>query len=414
MSNRRFFVLSIISFTVLRILWFISLRTLPHVDFAAFDYIAELLSRYSPIYEPLPKSLLLPAWGYPLFLGVWYSLVGHSLFAGKLFNLFLGMACVPLIYAVSRQIGGTLTARVTTILFILWPTQIMMSSVLASEHLAVFLIMVAFFFLLKETQKHHWRNLGVSAIFLALAYIVRHVFIAALPAAVVLLIISDNASKISKMKTASVLMICFTGVYALYLGGMTTVYHVTPLSQGLFNLLVGTSVASKGHWNKEDAEMYLSFPTFREANSYAKKEILRRITSNPAGIVKLMGQKSILTWWNGTYGFYWSTLKVSENPLTSKILSYRLFFEGIAHYFHLLILLFATMGYLALYSDIKVLKYSPIFFMLVFGTGLHMILETQYRYNYVMIPFLSIIAAKGICSVYRPVYTGNLQHLDHR
>lgn len=409
MNNRWFLVLSIVIFAVLRILWLVSLRTLPHVDFATFDYIAVLLSKYRPIQEDLSMYFLLPAWGYPFFLGIWYSLVGHTLVAGKLFNLLLGIASVPLIYKVSKQIAGTLTARMTTILFVLWPTQMMMSTVLASEHLAIFLIMIAFSFLVKETEKHQMRNVVFSAIFLALAYIVRHASVAVLPAAILLFLISGDSSKILRLKTVSVLTIGFVAVYAFYLAGMTLVYHVTPLSQGLFNLLVGTNVASKGHWNMEDQEKYFSYPTFAEANDYAKKEILRRVTSNPGEIVKLMGYKSILTWWNGTYGFYWSTLKVADDPLTSEIISNKLLFEGIAHYFHLLILLFCTVGYLSLFSDIDILKYSPILLVLFFGTGFHMILETQYRYNYVMIPFLLIIAAKGICSIYIPAPPRSVQ-----
>ncbi|GKT11006.1 glycosyltransferase family 39 protein [Desulforhabdus sp. TSK] len=302
LNDRQFLLLSTVIFAVLRILWLLSLRTVPDIDFATFDYIAVLLSKYRPIHEPLSMYFLLPAWGYPLFLGVWYSLVGHTLFAGKLFNLLLGIASVPLIYIVSRQIAGTLIARMTTILFVLWPTQIMMSSVLASEHLAIFLIMVAFCFLLKETEKHHWRNIAVSAIFLALAYTVRHASIAVLPAAILFLLISSKSAKIPRLKTASALTVSFLAVYALYLAGMTLVYHVTPLGQGLFNLLVGTNVAAKGHWNMEDQEKYFSYGTFPEANVYAKKEVLRRVVSDPGGIVQLMGQKSILTWWNITGG----------------------------------------------------------------------------------------------------------------
>lgn len=399
LNDRQFLLLSTVIFAVLRILWLLSLRTVPDIDFATFDYIAALLSKYRPIHEPLSMYFLLPAWGYPLFLGVWYSLVGQTLFAGKLFNLLLGIASVPLIYIVSRQIAGTLIARMTTILFVLWPTQIMMSSVLASEHLAIFFIMLAFCFLLKETEKHHWRNIAVSAIFLALAYTVRHASIAVLPAAILFLLISSKSAKIPRLKTASALTVSFLAVYALYLAGMTLVYHVTPLGQGLFNLLVGTNVAAKGHWNMEDQEKYFSYGTFPEANVYAKKEVLRRVVSDPGGIVQLMGQKSILTWWNGTYGFYWSTLKVADHhPLTAKILDNKLIFEGIAHYFHLLVLLSCTVGYLSLYSDVNILKYLPIFLVLLCGTGLHMIVETQYRYNYVMIPFLLVIAARGICN----------------
>ncbi|GKT10715.1 hypothetical protein DSTSK_40200 [Desulforhabdus sp. TSK] len=87
-----------------------------------------------------------------------------------------------------------------------------------------------------------------------------------------------------------------------------------------------------------------------------------------------------------------------HHPLTAKIIANKLIFEGIAHYFHLLVLLSCTVGYLSLYSDVNILKYLPIFLVLLCGTGLHMIVETQYRYNYVMIPFLLVIAARGICN----------------
>lgn len=399
LDEKRFVVLCITAFIMTRIVWLISVRSIPHADFATFDFLASLLSRYEPINQPLPRQVLVPAGGYPLFLGVWYSLVGHSLFTGKLFNLLLGAASVPLIYKLAGQISTPLVARITAILFVLWPTQIMMSGVLASEHLAVFLALVAFYFLLKEAANHRLRNVVFCAVFLGLAFIVRYALISALAASIFFLVLSGSTSKILKLKIVSGLTASFLAVYALYLLAMTMVYHITPLSQGMFNLLVGTNVSAAGHWNKEDAEKYFSYPTFVQANEYARQEVFQRITSNPKEALKLMAYKSVLTWADGTYGYYCSTLKLADNRLTSRIVSHEGFLGGVSQYFHLLIILLSAIGCLKLFYDRDILKYSPILLLVLSGTGLHSILETQGRYSYVMFIFLLIIAAKGICSL---------------
>jgi hypothetical protein len=158
-------------------------------------------------------------------------------------------------------------------------------------------------------------------------------------------------------------------------------------------------VSAAGHWNKEDAEKYFSYPTFVQANEYARQEVFQRITSNPKEAIKLMAYKSVLTWADGTYGYYCSTLKLADNRLTSRIVSHEGFLGGVAQYFHLLILLLSAFGCLKLFYDRDILKYSPILLLVLFGTGLHSILETQGRYSYVMFIFLLIIASKGICSL---------------
>jgi 4-amino-4-deoxy-L-arabinose transferase-like glycosyltransferase len=399
MNEKLFLGLCVAIFIMLRIIWLVSVRSIPAADFATFDLLASMLSNYEPIDQPIAMQVLLPAWGYPLFLAGWYSLVGQSVFTGKLFNLLLGTASVPLIYILSRQIAGCLVARIATILFVFWPTQIMMTGVLASEHLAVFLAMVAFYFFFEEMKKHRWRNVLLGAVFLSLAFIVRHTLIAVLFASIFLLLFSNNTSKILKLKTVSALMISFLAVYAAYLLAMTMVYHVTPLSQGMFNLLVGTNIASGGHWNKEDAEKYFSHSTFIEANDYAQREVYKRIASNPKGIIKLMLHKSVLTWADGTYGFFCCTLKLDNNRLTANIVSHQGFLGGIAHYFHLMILLLCAAGCLKPFDHSDIMRYSAILFVILFGTALHSIFETQGRYSYVMFLFVLIIAAKGVCSL---------------
>ncbi|MBC8170478.1 MAG: hypothetical protein H7X77_02360 [Anaerolineae bacterium] len=72
---------------------------------------------------------------YPLVLRGVYALFGTELLTGLLFNIFLGLIALWLLYWLGQVIGGQKLARGLAVLFLLWITQLAYTAILASEQL---------------------------------------------------------------------------------------------------------------------------------------------------------------------------------------------------------------------------------------------------------------------------------------
>jgi hypothetical protein len=379
-------------FLVSRLVWIQIVPTQPVSDFLSYDTLAKSYAFSDPPVSGMHWQFQAYSQGYPLLLGGLYRLFGASLNLAKVFNLFLGAASLLVFYFLGRRYGER-TARAATLLFLLWPAQLTMSSVLASEHLALLLFLgaLAFLFPVVEAERG-WKAALAGGGLLALAYLVRGPLGLALAAALVLILGAQPLR--SGLPRAGGLLAGFVGTLCLAVVGMKLAFGIAPLGQGFSTLLSGTNFASQGAWNLKDGLAYLAHPSRQEADRYALDTALQRIRSNPRRFAKLVLLKLPRTWQDESYGLAWSTEGLEDFPFREKLLVSRKTFLAGAQSYHLIVLVLALAGTAQAALSGRTSPSQRLVFLLFLGAALfHSLFEAQGRYNYWLMPLLILQAA---------------------
>jgi len=93
--------------------------------------------------------------GFPLFLAVWFAIFGSKPWVPLLVNLFLFGGTLAVVERLARRMGGTSASRLATLLFVPWPTMIMIASFSGKELLVVpllCLVLLTFSYSLQSTS----------------------------------------------------------------------------------------------------------------------------------------------------------------------------------------------------------------------------------------------------------------------
>ena len=137
--------------TALRLAWVIRSKTFPveGIDTLFYDERAQRLAAgfgysYQVGTEGIPTGLFPP--GYPFALAGWYKLFGTSLEAAQLFNVVISVVLVLAIYLLGRLALGRTEAIVGSLLWAVFPSQILWTSLLMPELLFALAITLSMVF----------------------------------------------------------------------------------------------------------------------------------------------------------------------------------------------------------------------------------------------------------------------------
>lgn len=394
-SERVFLSVVIGLFLVSRLWWILSVPTLPYSDFNSYNLFAELLRQLEPIENlwKISRNLSVQPWGYPIALAIVYSIFGNALIVGKLLNVVAGVVSLWLVYKLTNQLSSPSVARAAAILFLLWPAQLMLTSVLASEHLGLMFVLASFLFLLRRLEREGtaWKDVVLAGSLLAIASTMRATLIVALAAALIVLLLARYKPK-KKLVTSALFLVSFLAAYGIYLGVTTLIYKVSPIPRPGFALLVGTNSDSNGIYNESDARIAREHGTVDEVDRLCRDAALQRIKDAPLRFITLMFRKVPVTWADDAYGAYYSTELL---PASSGAKSNLPFYSAASQFFHILVLLLGVVGCFKVTRHRYEAGLALILMFVLGGTLLHSILETQARYHYVLAPALLIFAAVG-------------------
>jgi len=392
--QERWFLIGIISiFIITRTAWVYFVPTQPFSDFSTYFYLAGLFSKGAPVLNKLPTTILLSSLGYPLILGFIFFIFGKSILVAKIFNIILGAATLIVIYKFCRRLGGESLAQKAATLFILWPTQIVMTSVLASEHLAMFLVFLAFELTAELYNRINLKYAILTGIVLGIVFIVRSPAISAIVAILLVLFTSKGAYKNGIILISTIIIVYLTCAFSVQV-----IYKLKIPSQLYFNTLIGTNIEANGAWNEADANKFTSFATIADANKFAMNETFRRIKNDPIGIVGLMFRKVFYTWSDETNAIYWSTTHLDstcQNCWNDNIANLS---NIIVESYHIFALGLISISFIIILININLWKHDfwILLIYLILGTAIHMISEAQPRYHYIMEPVLFIIGPYGL------------------
>lgn len=396
-----------------RLLWIYYVQTQPYSDFLHMhDYGVSVshgdFKGFVDFYAAFPFKI-----GFGMILGGLYHIFGPGILVAKLFNVFLSVLLVFIIYKGGKMLYGIKAGRISGLLAALWPADIMYGSVIASEHLFLVLFTGALLLSLGFLKKYTYKNYKISngnlliisiGLLTAAAQLIRPMAMLVLPVFTVFVLIykryrANTVESITLNFKSIILMVtCYVVAINLINQPLQTLSGVdASRSDAGFNLMIGTNFKSNGMYNNEDFSIIEknNFDIDKIHNE-AKQIAFERITNNPEKLPRLFLKKFEILWGNENYGYYWSTISSGSSPAEAKIKSYPRLFYGASQGFYILILMMSIGT--CLYS-LREKQYDSLIILMVFG-GIflsYMLLEVQSRYHLPVMPLL-IIFSTGFLS----------------
>ena len=150
----------VVAFLV-RLAWVLFSPALPVSDFETFHGLA---MRMADAFRPP---------GYPTFLAVIYWVTNKSLLAAKLANAILATITCWLTYSLARRVFNERVALTAALIVAFFPSQILYTSLLATENLFTPLLLASTLFFLSFLQENRRIHLVAAGILLGLSSLVR-------------------------------------------------------------------------------------------------------------------------------------------------------------------------------------------------------------------------------------------------
>lgn len=373
-------------------------------------------------YALFPEKL-----GFPMLI-LWptFAIFGASVRNALYANLVCSVISIFLAGHIARRIAGRTGALVAVALMSLWPSHILFSNMVATEPSFTMLILLAADMMTSILDRRKGslydaapsRMLGVMAllgIVLAIAGAIRPMAVILLAAycVVQLCVTGDPMNEIrvegARYATSQPLvcivlvLVCYFVTGSVINRAISDIIGEQPAS-GLYasgyNLMVGLNTQSNGLWNETDSEFfaqaYDATKSATAAHQACMEVAAQRIQSEPENVLNLMVYKFRDLWRTDDFGIDWNLLWTEQQgTLTPELRSLLESIRPIGRVMYMAVLLFAALGAMEAWRRRLAPNAMILICMLFFlGTALsHMLLETQVRYHYNMIPFLILLAA---------------------
>lgn len=396
-------------------------------DFAENYTIAKLMINGATknewqYYLLFPEKLVYPF----IFLKPVMMCFGDNLEIALYANLVYSMLGVLLAGDVARRISGRLTSTLTIFLLSFWPSHVLSANLVTSDAAMLLLLLgavdiIAIVFNRKEKSLYDVKPTGIlkmlvllgivlsiassiqiSALFLLLIYCVMQLFVTVDPTNKIRL---DGSRYVVSQPLVCIIvvLICYT-VMNFAMGQM--LYKITgeKITSGFtipgYNLMVGLNNESKGQWNEEDnvflTETYAETESVPMTQQACMDVAIQRLQMGSDNVINLMTEKFCKVWSTDDFAIDWILYYAGQqNTLTPELQSLLEEIRPLGRVMYMALLLFAAIGCMEAWRR----RWAPppmvLVCMLFFlGTALsHMLLETQVRYHYNMIPFLILLAS---------------------
>ncbi|MDF2984997.1 MAG: hypothetical protein K0R50_507 [Eubacterium sp.] len=404
----------------------------PESDFQTYFNVAKLLAQGTLIRDGVGYcdyiSQFPHVFGYPYLLSKVFLIFGSSVTAGLYLNLAASLISIFLSYRIARLVCGKAGGLLALVLVAFWPSQILYVNQMASEAVFMCLTLISAWitaYLFKTSAKIKPARILLlyilAGIVLALAGGVRPVA-RILLIAIIICTLTYKAKAGSNEKSGlikscmsrgwirvSVILISYLICSQLVSGSTARAIGRelpgTTVSFG-YNMMVGLNIESKGAWNEKDAgflnDRFMENGSAVEAHRASRDVAVQRIINDPRGMANLFFEKYTLLWENDDYASYWNSLFLeSQHNLTSE----RKAFINKLTIWNNIYYIFCV--YLSLISGVflwfrKRVGLEHILILYFIGTAmLHMVLESQNRYHYSILPVFAILASTGLVEIFR-------------
>lgn len=366
-----------------------------------------------------PMLVLLPA----------FKLFGQSVRVALYANLMCSMASIALCAHIGKRLAGRIGAVIATLLMSLWPSHVLYANMVAADPVFTMLLLMATDLMIGVLERNEGSLYACSparalvylmliGVVLALAESVQSMALALLVSFAVALLTRGGDPE-GKVPLEGMRYALATGWFCVLLvlipymmtgfiiqHGISDRIMETPAS-GLtasgYNLMVGVNVEAEGRWNETDSEFfgnaYDETGDANEAHRKCMQVAFQRIASEPENVLNLLIYKFRGLWQTDDFGIDWNLLWTGQQgTLTPELKQTLEDIRPVGRLMYMSVLLCALLCALSAWRGRRAPQPMIMVVVLFFlGTALsHMLLETQVRYHYNMLPFLILLAALGV------------------
>jgi 4-amino-4-deoxy-L-arabinose transferase-like glycosyltransferase len=381
--------------------------------------------------------------GFPaLVLAPVFRLFGTSLRAALYANLLLSLGTVLLVYAIGRRLFGRLIGLMGMAAAAVWPSHVLYANMVASEPAFMLLLLLALYLLaltLSHSAAAHPRPvLAIAAmvgagIFLGVANAVRPMALVMLIATCITCLFRCEKLAVGKGGARQILSRGWLLALVVALGFFVTsglaAHRVRSLirmepASGLtamgYNLMVGVNAQHDGEWNAEDAaffdDVYAQTGSAAAAHQAGMAVAIDRIRQNPQDTLRLFAQKFRSLWQADDFGIEWNLFFTAQQgnlpPGLNQFLQSLRLPSGALYVLLLFLMLPAAACQWRQHRPNPIAMLGMLFFL---GTALlHMVLETQARYHYNMIPFFILLGGYALSGLRKETLARALHPLPAR
>ncbi len=319
-----------------------------------------------------------------LYTGVWSAHMPFIIYQSLMIKSGINLGFLNAVYGTASCVFTALAAKelfgkkaYTAALFImvLNPLEILFTPVLSNQHIAVMFFAASIWIMLKLKG---YAGAAISALLMALSQIFRPEMYVAVIGAILFYALTafrnrNKKSAIQAVIHAAVFMAVIIACDLIFRGVGLISGHIYSGNLG-YKICVGLNHASGGGWNEADS---LLIYNPEKIGSTLVERIFQR------GNILHMLQKIMYQF--GSYVYPW-ILDSANAPEFSDVICRR----AVSAY----MITVSAIASLRLFTDKKnKLKLFPVFIIILGYMAVFSIIEVQARYNYVIIPLLTVLAS---------------------
>ena len=352
-------------------------------DWLNYHHQAAAIASGGPWFSSIPT-------GYPILLAPLYTLFGPHPILGELLNLAMGMWTGVMIFVIVRRRFGVSAAAPALYLFAIFPSQILMTTVLGTE--VTYGAFVATAAAAVIIGPRGIRSILLAGLVLGLSQYVRTTSLFLLPAFVLLIWFQRGSVRGAVARSA--LLIGVVLVVLLPAVGANLAAGAGPLPTtsryGGWSLLIGLNTETNGQYNLSDQRLIDLPPRTAAWDKRATELALQRLTANPRATLELFVRKFPMFWGADDYGATWTAkppFNVARPIGNVELLGSQIVYAG-------------TLALATIYLFIRRRERHPeeLFMMMLVGCValLHTFVEIQTRYHSYLIPLLCVLAGAQV------------------
>lgn len=398
--------------------------------------------------------------GYPMLVllpvfRVFGASVQNALYA----NLVCSMISVVLVGRIAYRTMGKAASVAGMALMSLWPSHILYGTMVATEPSYTMMTLLALDMMVYEIDRgpnslyvtsplRAVLTLPLIGVMTAIAGAIRPMALLLMAAwAVVQVMTGGDPTGKAKTEGMRVMLskgwLCVLVAVMFYLGGANVMTRAikdiimeqpaSGLNASGYNMMVGLNAEHKGIWNQEDADFfadaYEQTGSANEAHAAAMQRAIDRMSAEPENVLNLMVYKFRDLWQTDDFGIDWNLLWAGQQQTLTEELSASLEkVRTLTRPMYMAILLLSMLGAIEAWRRQRAPMPLQMLSMLYFLASAlsFMLLETQVRYHYSIIPILILLSVicvfewrehaaeePAVKLVYQSAAGAEQQHMDH-
>ena len=319
--------------------------------------------------------------GHVLYQAFLLKIINSVLFL-KIINSIITSLIVVFIYLIGKKLFKEKTARLISILYLLYLYPLYLNTVLTNQHLPALISLIVIYLIV--SKKINYKLSVLIGLLLAIANVFRTesiIFILSITVYYILTMNKDNYKMIIK----SILLIIVS--YFVIFNSISIIVSLTPIktkltnNSGYWKFYCGLNYESNGIYNNEDAITY-----FNE-NKDGKELLVERVKKDKLKLPVLFLKKEVILWTQTNYD-----LRIKNSSNLFSFLEH--FNQG---YLNLILLLFIVSLFVTKYEKKETLLLKILIFIYY---GVYMFIEISPRYAYILHMILFLLLGLGIEKIF--------------